>query len=104
TAHRLVLQGLSFSENVIVSTSNAGAALVVLQSTFKDAVIQCNGQKCIAIGNRFDPQSYVNVSSDTHSIGGANTTEAVFAGNEMQSRAYPIHNGGSSLAYWNFNA
>lgn len=103
TAHRLVLQGLSFSQGVQVSTGNAGATLVVLQSTFKDAVIQCNGQKCIAVGNRFDPQSYVSVSSQINSIGGTNTAESVFAGNEMQSRAYPLHNGGSSLAYWNFN-
>ena len=104
TAHRLVLQGLSFSQDVQVSTDNASATLVVLQSTFKDAVIQCNGQKCIAIGNRFDPQSVLSSTLHINVIGGANTAESVFAGNEMQSRAYSSSIGGADRSYWLFNA
>lgn len=101
SAHRLVLQGLSFSETVVVSTSNASAALVVLQSTFKDASIQCNGQKCIAIGNRFDPQQRLYFSYQYNLIGGTNTIESVFAGNEMQARAFTNND---DEAYFTFNA
>jgi len=100
SAHRLVLQGLSFSEDVVVSTGNAGATLVVLQSTFKDAVVQCNGVKCIIVGNRFDPQSNLGSSWEFNAIGGSNTVESVFAGNEMQSRAFSTISGN---AYFSFH-
>lgn len=100
SAHRLVLQGLTFSNKSRVYTSNANATLAVLQSTFKDSSIHCEGAKCIVIGNNFDPQTELSTYDFTRNlIGSQNTSESVFAGNEMQSRARSVF----SYAYFHFS-
>lgn len=95
SAHRLVLQGLTFSNDSRVYTSNTSSTLAVLQSTFKDSVIDCAGIKCIIVGSRFDPQSNLyGTTSDINYIGSSATAESIFAGNEMLSKAYSTNSNG----------
>jgi hypothetical protein len=86
SAHRLLLQGLSFESSYNVTDFNGGnSTLILLQNTFRKD-IRCYGVKCIVIGNRFDAATTEGVESI---IGGSSTTDVIFAGNEMLQRTYP---------------
>lgn len=87
-AKRLVAQGLSFGTGTRVTASDLASTLVLLQNTFNDAEVTCSGVRCIAIGNRFNPQRQISGNSNTHNVLGAiGTTALVFAGNAMLAAA-----------------
>ncbi len=86
-ANRLVVQGVSFGTGTRVSANDAASTLILLQNTFNDAVVTCSGVRCIAIGNRFNPQGLLHPSGTHNVFGATGTTELIFAGNEMLATA-----------------
>lgn len=86
-ANRLVAQGLSFGTGTRVSAVDTASTLVLLQNTFNDAEVTCSGVRCIAIGNRFNPQSLLDPHLNHNVLGAAGTTELIFAGNQMLATA-----------------
>lgn len=102
-ANRLVVQGVSFGTGTRVNASDAASTLILLQNTFNDAEVTCVGVRCIAIGNRFNPQSELNGHDNHNVFGAAGTTELIFAGNEMLAAATFNDNfGGTDGSYFQF--
>lgn len=87
TADRLVLQSLQFAPGTRAIGSDAASELVLLQNTFNDARVTCNGLRCIAVGNLFNPQTAMSAVEDHNVFGGAGTVEVIFAGNQMLNTA-----------------